>query len=160
MFEKRYKMISSPLGDLVALSEDQALVGLYFKDQFVMTTLKSFIEKPEDIFLTEVASKMESYFQGNPVNFDFPLMLRGTIFQQEVWQALRVVPFGQSLSYGELAKVIKRPKAMRAVGQAVGANPWVIVVPCHRVLAAGAKLGGFSSGIERKKALLRLEGLL
>lgn len=159
MSEKRFKIISTPLGDLIAMNEDRALVGLYFKDQADLPSLADFIESPQDRLLSELASSIESYFAGKPVCFDFPLKPTGTVFQQEVWNALRAVPFGASVSYGELAKAIQRPKAMRAVGQAVGANPWIIVVPCHRVLAAGGKLGGFSSGIERKKTLLKIEGL-
>ena len=159
MPEKRFKIISTPLGDLNAMNEDGALVGLYFKDQADLPCLEDFIESPQDRLLCELASRIENYFAGQSVCFDFPLKPTGTVFQQEVWKALRAVPFGVTVSYGELAKAIQRPKALRAVGQAVGANPWIIVVPCHRILAAGGKLGGFSSGIERKKALLNLEGL-
>jgi methylated-DNA-[protein]-cysteine S-methyltransferase len=159
MCEKRFKIIPSPMGELIALAENQLLVGLYFKDQLDLPSLEGCIDSPKDTLLIELASRLEAYFAGKPIHFDFPLMPRGTVFQQEVWNALRTVPFGKTVSYGELANTIQRPKAMRAVGQAVGANPWIIVVPCHRVLAAGGKLGGFSSGIERKKNLLELEGV-
>jgi len=159
MSKTRFKIIPSPMGELIALTENQALVGLYFRDQMDSPSLEGCIECPTDTQLIELASGIETYFAGKPVRFDFPIQPRGTVFQQEVWDALRTVPFGETVSYGELAKAIQRPKAMRAVGQAVGANPWIIVVPCHRVLASGGKLGGFSAGLERKKALLKIEGL-
>ena len=91
--------------------------------------------------------------------FDIPLVARGTRFQQAVWRALQAIPHGQSVTYGAVARQVGSPQGMRAVGQAVGRNPWIIVVPCHRVLAAGGTLGGFSSGLARKRALLQLEGL-
>jgi methylated-DNA-[protein]-cysteine S-methyltransferase len=159
MSEKQFKIIPSQMGELIALTENQLLVGLYFRDQRDLPSLEGCIDSPNDTLLTELASRLEAYFAGEPVRFDFPLQPRGTIFQREAWQALREVPFGSSVSYGDLATAIQRPKAMRAVGQAVGANPWIIIVPCHRVLAAGGKPGGFSAGLERKKALLELEGI-
>lgn len=170
-----YKIIQTPLGDLVAMQEEGALTGLYFTDQSELNggedhngqaasiyhspLLKEGAERPNDSLLCKLTSQIDAYFDLKPVGFDFPLKPKGTFFQQAVWNALKQVPYGSSLSYGQLAHAIQRPRAVRAVGQAVGANPWIIAVPCHRVLAAGGKLGGFSSGIERKKALLKIEGL-
>ncbi|MEI8289684.1 MAG: methylated-DNA--[protein]-cysteine S-methyltransferase [Verrucomicrobiota bacterium] len=93
-----------------------------------------------------------------PIKFP-PLDLTGTAFQKSVWQAMRKIPVGRTKSYGEIAEAIGRPKAIRAVGGACGANPVPVLVPCHRVLAANKKIGGFSGGLERKRRLLAREGV-
>jgi len=110
--------------------------------------------------LANLANELEAYARGEPVRFAVPLDLSsGTAFQQQVWRALARVPWGRAVSYGGLAHTIRAPRAARAVGAACGANPVAIVVPCHRVLAAVGRLGGFSSGLARKRRLLRLEGI-
>ena len=109
--------------------------------------------------LSELARQLEDYFQGKRTCFDLPLSLRGTPFQLSVWQALREIPHGEVVTYGELARRIGRPRAARAVGGAVGANPVPIVIPCHRVVAARG-LGGYGPGLHWKERLLRLEGIL
>ena len=109
--------------------------------------------------LSELARQLEDYFQGKRTCFDLPLSLRGTPFQLSVWQALREIPHGEVVTYGELARRIGRPRAARAVGGAVGANPVPIVIPCHRVVAARG-LGGYGPGRHWKERLLRLEGIL
>jgi len=109
--------------------------------------------------LSELARQLEDYFQGKRTCFDLPLSLRGTPFQLSVWQALREIPHGEVVTYSELARRIGRPRAARAVGGAVGANPVPIVIPCHRVVAARG-LGGYGPGRHWKERLLRLEGIL
>ena len=111
-----------------------------------------------DIVEAAVA-QLEAYFARRATRFDLPLDLRGTPFQLEVWEALRGVPWGTTVSYGELARRIGRPGASRAVGAANGANPIPIVIPCHRVITSRGRLGGYSSGLERKRILLALEGV-
>lgn len=107
----------------------------------------------------QVAQALEDYFGGRPAPFeDLPLDLKGTAFQLRVWQEIRKIPAGATLSYRDLARRLGRPQAARAVGQAVGANPIPIIVPCHRVIAAHGGLGGYSSGLERKRWLLKWEG--
>jgi len=102
---------------------------------------------------------VDDYFAGKPASFEaLPLDLQGSPFQLRVWQELQKIPRGETVSYQELAKHIGRPRAARAVGQACGANPIPILIPCHRVIAANGSLGGYSSGLERKRWLLKHEG--
>lgn len=110
-----------------------------------------------DPLIAEAARQLTEYFEGTRTAFDLPLDLRGTPFQLKVWQALRRIPHGETRSYADVARAIRAPQAMRAVGGANGRNPVGIVVPCHRVIAASGGLGGFSCGLEYKKKLLALE---
>jgi O-6-methylguanine DNA methyltransferase len=106
----------------------------------------------------QVAQALEKYFAGKPVSFeDLPLDLQGSPFHLQVWRELRKVPPGETVSYQELARRLGKPKAARAVGQACGANPIPLIVPCHRVIAANGTLGGFSSGLDHKRWLLEHE---
>jgi O-6-methylguanine DNA methyltransferase len=105
-----------------------------------------------------VAQALEDYFHGNPAPFPaLDLDLQGTPFQLRVWQELRKIPYGETVSYQELARRLKNPKASRAVGRACGANPIPLIIPCHRVIAGDGSLGGFSSGLARKRWLLEHE---
>ncbi|MCY1435576.1 Methylated-DNA--protein-cysteine methyltransferase [compost metagenome] len=108
--------------------------------------------------LDEVVRQLDEYFAGKRQTFDLPLAPRGTQFQREVWQALLEIPFGRTTCYAELAERIGRPKAMRAVGAANGANPIAVIIPCHRVIGRDGSLTGYGGGLERKELLLRLEG--
>jgi O-6-methylguanine DNA methyltransferase len=103
------------------------------------------------------AKQIVEYLEGARTSFDLPLDLRGTDFQQRVWKALREIPYGETRSYQEIAKKIRKPRAVRAVGAANGANPVSLVVPCHRVVAAGGKLGGYAGGLALKQRLLAME---
>ncbi len=107
--------------------------------------------------LDAAAMQVEDYMAGRQLTFDLPLGHRGTPFQVDVWKALLRVPFGETCSYGEVAEMIGKPGAMRAVGQANGRNHLPLIVPCHRVIATGGKIGGFSGGVSLKKALLAHE---
>ncbi|MDN5276607.1 MAG: methylated-DNA-[protein]-cysteine S-methyltransferase [Clostridiales bacterium] len=106
----------------------------------------------------DAAIELRQYFQGHRKHFDIPVDIDGTPFQLKVWKALQSIPYGEVRSYKDIALQIGHPRALRAVGQACGANPVPIIIPCHRVLTASGNLGGFSAGIEIKKALLDLEG--
>ena len=107
--------------------------------------------------LEEAARQAAQYFSGARTTFDLPLLFKGTDFQRRVWQQLRSIPFGRTISYGELAEQIDAPAAFRAVGNANGRNCLPVFVPCHRVLAAGGKIGGFTGGLGLKKRLLAHE---
>lgn len=102
--------------------------------------------------------QLDEYFQAKREKFDLPLSVSGTPFQQDVWSALQQIPFGQTVSYSQIANRIGRPRAVRAVGAANGANPIPIVIPCHRVIGANGSLTGFGGGLPNKELLLELEG--
>jgi methylated-DNA-[protein]-cysteine S-methyltransferase len=151
----------TPLGDLLLAATPAGLAGAWFvKGQRDTPAPADWgTDAPHHPVLTEAARQMASYFAGRQGHFDLPLDLSaGTPFQQAVWRALPGIAAGDAISYGELAARIGRPAAVRAVGAAVGANPIIVIVPCHRVLGSGGALTGFGGGLERKVALLRLEG--
>lgn len=108
----------------------------------------------------ELEAQMNSYLQGQLKTFDLPLAPQGTAFQQAVWRALQEIPFGQTWSYRQLAEFVQRPKGYQAVGQANGKNPIAIIIPCHRVINANGELGGYAGGLDNKRKLLKLEGLI
>jgi O-6-methylguanine DNA methyltransferase len=112
---------------------------------------------PEPLVAT--VAQLEEYFAGDRRTFDLPLELEGTDFQRTVWLRLAEIPYGETMSYAELAMMVGRPHAFRAVGQANGANPIPIVLPCHRVVASGGGLGGYGGGLPMKRQLLTLEGV-
>ena len=107
--------------------------------------------------LADVVNRIRGYFEGRAVSFSDALVLNGTPFQQRVWQATRLIPYGETRTYSEIAGQVGSPGAARAVGQALGANPFPIIVPCHRVIASGGGLGGFGGGLVMKATLLNLE---
>lgn len=154
--------LPSPLGPLLLAASDAGLSGVWFCDQrhFPDTRrVEQWTEWPAQRFLDMAAQQLTAYFDRSANGFDLPLDLSdGTAFQQSVWLALRAIPRGQALTYGTVAERIGKPLAVRAVGAAIGRNPLSIVVPCHRVLGANGSLTGYAGGLERKAALLRLEG--
>lgn len=109
--------------------------------------------------VSKAAAQLDEYFAGERTQFDLPLELQGTTFQKEVWSALADIPYGKTISYAELASMVGRPTAFRAVGQANGANPIPIILPCHRVLASGGRIGGYGGGLAMKRQLLAIEGI-
>ena len=109
--------------------------------------------------LERVRREINEYFEGERQRFTIPAVPEGTEFEKQVWQALLKIPFGKCVSYGDLARRIGKPGAARAVGRAAGKNPVPLIIPCHRLLASGGKLGGFTGGIEEKKKLLKHEGI-
>jgi methylated-DNA-[protein]-cysteine S-methyltransferase len=155
----------SPLGAMIIAATDKGLAGLWFDGQRHLppelhAAPSVWPSDPDHPVLKEVMRQLGEYFAGNRTQFDVPLDLsHGTDFQQSVWQALLNIPQGGTASYGEVSLRIGKPAAVRAVGAAVGRNPVSIIVPCHRVMGAGGALTGYAGGLERKSALLRLEGV-
>jgi methylated-DNA-[protein]-cysteine S-methyltransferase len=151
----------SPLGTMIIAATDHGLAGVWFEGQRHLPDSSGWPQQPRHAVLRQAVVQLTAYFGGSRVNFDLPLDLQGgTAFQRSVWQALQSIPRGGTTSYGMLSQRIGRPAAIRAVGAAVGRNPLSIVVPCHRVLGADGSLTGYAGGLERKSALLRLEGAL
>jgi methylated-DNA-[protein]-cysteine S-methyltransferase len=151
---------ASPLGDLLLAATEQGLCGLWFDGQKHMPDMQGW-PTGRNAVIDEAQQQMAQYFAKQRTVFDLPLDLRvGTAFQQSVWRALLAIASGQHSSYGSIAQRISNPKAVRAVGAAVGRNPISVIVPCHRVLGASGALTGYAGGLDRKTALLQLEGVL
>ncbi|EWM13499.1 methylated-DNA--[protein]-cysteine S-methyltransferase [Kutzneria sp. 744] len=149
-------IVDSPVGQLTLVGEDGKLTGLYMESQRHRPAEETFGEVVEGAF-GDVVEQLEAYFKGELDVFDLELSLRGTEFQRTVWAALREIPYGETVSYGELAEQIGKPSASRAVGLANGKNPIGIIVPCHRVVGAGGGLTGYGGGLDRKQYLLAFE---
>ena len=140
----------TPLGVLTRLEENHALIAVSFGRQPVAA-----LEQTPLLMQTE--KQLKEYFKGQRNVFDLPLQMKGTQFQQEVWQALQEIPYGETRTYSDIAVAIGRPKATRAVGMANHCNPLAIIVPCHRVIGKNGSLTGYAGGLEKKQALLALE---
>lgn len=144
----------SPVGELTLYSDGVALTGIEFEDpKYPLEPAP----RGDDKILGQARRELDAYFAGKLTAFNVALAPRGTPFQQQVWTALRKIPYGATRSYGQQAQAIGSPKASRAVGLANGKNPIPIIVPCHRVIGASGSLTGFGGGLERKKFLLDLE---
>jgi methylated-DNA-[protein]-cysteine S-methyltransferase len=151
----------SPLGAMLLAATDAGLAGVWFIGQRHEPQDVAWREAPEHPVLQEAVRQLQEYFAGSRTAFELTLDLgHGTPFQQSVWQAVLAIPPGATTSYAELGRRLGRPTAARAVGAAVGRNPVSIVVPCHRVLGKAGGLTGYAGGLERKTALLTLEGAL
>ena len=144
--------VSSPLGDLLLASDGSALTRLSLHAGTAPSG-------PATGLLGEVAAQLREYFAGERQAFDVPMNLEGTPFQRKVWAELLRIPFGEAISYAELARRVGMPTASRAVGSANGQNPVALIVPCHRVIAADGTLGGYGGGLDRKEWLLAHEGV-
>jgi methylated-DNA-[protein]-cysteine S-methyltransferase len=151
-----YCYVDSPIGELLLAGDDAGLAVIGFPKGSMRRN-----PEPDWIFnerkLATARRQLREYFAGKRREFDLPLHLSGTEFQVSVLKALQEIPYGETVSYGEIARRIGRPKAVRAVGAANGRNPLPIVVPCHRVIGSTGDLTGFGGGLDTKEALLRLE---
>ena len=150
----RYAELPGPLGPMLVTEEDGVLTRLYLRYDRVPSG-EGWTEDPSAF--RELALQLDGYWAGERTTFDIPLAAAGTNFQERVWAALREIPYGTTVSYGELAASIGKPRAVRAVGRANGSNPVSIIVPCHRVIGASGQLTGYAGGLERKKWLLEHE---
>jgi methylated-DNA-[protein]-cysteine S-methyltransferase len=152
------KWIDSPVGKLKLVASDKGLVAILLeKDKPRRVPLSELAENEQHPVLIETERQLGEYFAGKRKAFSIALDMRGTPFQKNVWEALLAIPFGETRSYGQLARQLGNPRAMRAVGAANGRNPVSIIVPCHRVIGSSGKLTGFAGGLETKAQLLNLE---
>jgi methylated-DNA-[protein]-cysteine S-methyltransferase len=156
--ETAFRLVyESPFGPLVIVGDDESITHLFLPNTGVASMGSS--PGPVPKALQQAVEQLDEYFAGTRTEFDLPLRFTtGTAFQQSVWRALADIPYGQTISYAELAAWVGRPSAFRAVGQANGANPLAILYPCHRVIASGGGLGGYGGGLDLKQQLLNLEG--
>ena len=147
--------LDTPIGRLVLESDGDVLIGVRLPNE-----RRQGRRDVDDVppVLKETASQLDEYFAGERTEFELPMELDGTAFQREVWAELSRIPYGETISYGELARRVGRPNGPRAVGQANGRSPIPIIVPCHRVLASNG-IGGYGGGLRVKRALLELEGV-
>ena len=151
----------SPLGRIRLAANPQGLCGVWFEGHEDSPDASHWAPDPNHALLQQATRQLGDYFAGQRRQFELPLDLStGTPFQQSVWRALLDIAFGQICSYGTVSAAIGKPSAVRAVGGAIGRNPLSIVVPCHRVIGANGALTGYSGGMQRKVALLQLEGRL
>jgi len=155
-----FKKIASPVGDLTLVASERGLVAILWEnDDPERVRLAALVEQGDHPVLIEAQAQLADYFTGKRRSFDLQLDFQGTDFQKQVWAALLAIPFGETRSYGEIARAIGKPTAFRAVGAANGRNPISIVAPCHRVIGTNGALTGFAGGLEAKWHLLRHEGL-
>jgi methylated-DNA-[protein]-cysteine S-methyltransferase len=146
--------LDTPIGRLILESDGDVLISIWLPTQ--SQPVRGRDDAPP--VLKETATQLEEYFARERTEFDVPMELDGTDFQQDVWRELSRIPYGETISYGELARRVGRPKGPRAVGQANGRNPIPIIVPCHRVLASNG-IGGYGGGLPMKRTLLAVEGV-
>ncbi|WP_180162538.1 methylated-DNA--[protein]-cysteine S-methyltransferase [Acinetobacter sp. YH12069] len=155
-----YQFLDSPVGQLKLVAHETALVAVLWENENPnRVRLAALVEDLKHPILLKTAQQLNEYFAGKRQQFDLPLDFEGTAFQQQVWQALLTIPFGETRSYKQIAEQIGNVKAVRAVGAANGKNPISIIAPCHRVVGANGKLVGFAGGLENKEILLKIDKL-
>ncbi|MEG0131948.1 MAG: methylated-DNA--[protein]-cysteine S-methyltransferase [Acinetobacter sp.] len=153
-----YMYMDSPVGALKLVAHDHALVAVMWDNEnHKRVRLAELVENQQHPMLHQVKQQLEQYFAGERQQFDLPLDFQGTAFQQQVWQALLEIPYGETRSYKQIAVQLGNEKAVRAVGAANGRNPISIIAPCHRVIGSGGALVGFAGGLDKKQILLSLE---
>lgn len=154
-----FKYMASPVGRLTLIASDKGLAAvLWENDNPNRVHAKAEAENEQHPVLLETERQLQEYFAGSRNTFSLPLDMIGTPFQQQVWEALTDIPYGETRNYQQIANQLGNPKAVRAVGAANGRNPVSIIVPCHRVIGSSGSLTGFAGGLEAKAHLLSLEG--
>jgi methylated-DNA-[protein]-cysteine S-methyltransferase len=156
MDQIQYEM-KSPVGPVYLVAGEKGLQGIFWQKQTVKSVQTLDPKRAEDKFIIKAVKQLKEYFAGKRKEFDIDLNFDGTVFQNRVWKALSEIPFGKTVAYKDIARRIKNPKAVRAVGTANGKNPFCIIVPCHRVIAADGSIGGYGGGISVKRQLLKIE---
>jgi methylated-DNA-[protein]-cysteine S-methyltransferase len=154
-----YTKMTSPLGTVILSATDLGLSGIWFDRQKHLPPFKEWQPSSNNAYLLKAQDSLQAYFDKKTKRFEMPLDLHaGTAFQQQVWLALLKIPYGRTVTYNEISQYIGAPTSVRAVAGAVGRNPLSIMVPCHRVIGSNGKLTGYAGGVDRKLALLTLEG--
>jgi methylated-DNA-[protein]-cysteine S-methyltransferase len=156
----RHAIVTTTLGDLTVVAEGDAVAGIYFPHHWhppVAGSIGELVDAADDPFLSTVTRQLDEFLAGERDTFDLPTVTCGNVFEESVWALLNQIPYGQTVTYGELAAQLGDPTLARKVGQAVGHNPISVVVPCHRVVGKSGKLTGYAGGLERKQILLDLE---
>ena len=157
----RYARFESPLGPVLAIADEDGITHIDFVGaKYERRIEPDWIEDPRASALAACGRQLAEYFTGVRTAFDLPLAPHGSEFQQRVWREIARVPYGETISYGELARRAGAPGQARAAGAATGRNPVGIVVPCHRIVGGDGRLTGYAGGLERKRGLLELEGAL
>lgn len=153
-----YKTMKSPVGELKLIASDKGLAAILWEnDDPARVRLEATTKDNNHPILLKTEQQLNDYFDGKLKSFSIKLDFAGTEFQKKVWNALLTIPFGETRSYGQIAKQIGKPKAVRAVGAANGKNPLSIIAPCHRVIGSDGKLTGFAGGLKAKACLLGIE---
>ena len=157
---KSYTYLKTELvGELLLVATATHLVGIYFSNQKHGPQLPGDWKlDPKHPVLRQASAEIQEYLNGTRTTFSIPIFFEGTDFQREIWRQIALIPFGETITYSELARRAKATKAVRAAGAATGRNPLGIIVPCHRVIGKSGSLTGFAGGLNRKKSLLGLEG--
>ena len=156
----RHALIDSPLGELTLVADGDALTGVYFRHHWHRPAEETFgrrVDADSDELLAEARAQLTDYLAGDRTEFDLPTRLQGDEAQHRVWKMLVAIPYGDTVTYGELAEALADGTTAQEVGQAVGRNPLSIVVPCHRVVGRNGQLTGYAGGLKRKQFLLELE---
>ena len=157
----RFKRFTTPLGPVLATANERGINGIYFVGQrYEIIIENDWREARDDPVLNECARQLGEYFEGKRREFDLPLAAAGSDFQERVWREIARIPFGETVSYAELARRAGAPGSARAAGAATGRNPLAVVVPCHRVVGSDGSLTGYAGGLERKTRLLEIEGAM
>lgn len=156
-----YDVFSSSMGDILIASDGETIMMFGFVGQKHQKAVPhNWVKQPDHALLRKAKKQTAEYFLGKRKQFDLPLSPLGTVFQKSVWDALKTIPYGNVTSYGKIALQIGNPKAVRAVGGAIGRNPIGIIIPCHRVIGTNKKLTGYAGGLDRKQSLLAIESML
>jgi len=153
-----YSIIKSPIDNLMLVADASALTGVYFAGcDHIPAAGSRWTLNAQHPVLRQAAKQLQEYFAGKRENFSLPLRLAGTDFQKKIWREIALIPYGETITYGDLAKRAGAPEAVRAAGTSTGRNPVSIIIPCHRVVGKNGDMCGFAGGLERKQYLLKLE---
>jgi methylated-DNA-[protein]-cysteine S-methyltransferase len=155
--ETRYSYVDSALGQVLVTSQENKLTGLYFKGRHHAQTVPTWINQDDLEIFAQTEQQLDEFANGARKTFDLPISLNGSPFRLQVWNEIAKIPFGQTITYAEIAELIDKPDAIRAVGTAAGANPLSIIIPCHRVVGKCGTHTSYAGGIPRKTALLDFE---